>query len=73
MGVQVRQWPFVGLILAVGLSVAFYFNRTWLFANDDWVFWVHIPALMIHQVRGIRLSRRFQDLVEPASLGVRTR
>lgn len=49
MDVRLRHWPYVGLAVAAVLSLVYYLERGWLFASDDWVFWVHIPVLMVHQ------------------------
>ncbi len=49
MDVTLRHWPYVGLLGAAVLTVGIYLNRGWVFATGDWVFWVHIPVLMLHQ------------------------
>lgn len=46
---NVRHWPKTALGLAVLLCIVFYLERGWFFRNADWVFWVHLPVLMVHQ------------------------
>lgn len=42
-------WPKAGGVLALIICAVYYFFRDWFFASDHWMFWVHIPVLMIHQ------------------------
>lgn len=46
---KLKHWPKAALALAVILGCLLFLHRGWFFRNADWVFWVHVPVLMLHQ------------------------
>lgn len=46
---KLKHWPKAALALAVLLGSLLFLHRGWFFRNADWVFWVHVPVLMLHQ------------------------
>ncbi|MBD81147.1 MAG: hypothetical protein CL840_19675 [Crocinitomicaceae bacterium] len=49
MEAKYKNWPKLILPASMLVCLLFYLKQGWFFRNNDWVCWIHLPILMIHQ------------------------